>query len=227
MKKYLIILLIAGCSIAASGQVKDFKTELYIGPSGGMTFTKVRFYPSIVESFQQGYAGGIMFRLISEPHIGFQVEVNYTQKGWNEDSTKYSRHLNYVSIPVMTHVNIGRKSTRFTLNFGPEIAYMMSEEEKFDPSKILEPGDTGYREYFGKPTDTQLDFLFTAGIGMEYHMKGGSAIVVEGRAYYSLPNLFDTKTYSYKVSQLNGAQVKLAYLFMLNRKAKKNNEAIK
>ena len=58
-----------------------------------------------------------MFRLISEPHIGFQVEVNYTQKGWNEDSTGYSRRLNYVSMPVMTHVNIGKKAMRFYTQF--------------------------------------------------------------------------------------------------------------
>ncbi len=197
-----------------------------MGATGGMTFTKVRFYPNIVESFQQGYAGGIMFRLISEPHIGFQVEVNYTQKGWNEDSTGYSRRLNYVSMPVMTHVNIGKKAMRFTLNFGPEIAYMISESEKFDPSKTIVSGDTNYREYFGKPTDTQLDFLFTVGLGMEYHLKSGGALALEGRAFYSLPNLFDTKTYTYKVSQLNGAQVKLAYFFQLNKKKTTKNSSL-
>lgn len=218
MKNFLILFLITACPIATFGQPNDFKTELYIGATGGTTFAKVRFYPNIIESFQEGYAGGIMFRLISEPHIGFQVEVNYTQKGWKEDSVGYSRKLNYVNVPVMTHINLGKKSLRVTINFGPEVAYMISETEKFSPPKTLVSGDPGYREYFGKPTDTQLDFLFTAGIGMEYHLKGGGAFALEGRAFYSLPNLFDTKTYTYKVSQSNGAQVKLAYLFQLNRK---------
>ncbi len=220
MKKYLIILLITGCSITAFGQAKDFKTELYMGVTGGMTFTKVRFYPNIIESFYQGNAGGIMFRLISEPHIGFQVEVNYTQKGWKEDSAGYSRRLNYISLPVMTHINIGQKAMRFTLNFGPEMAYMISESAQFNPQRTINPGETGYREYFGKPVDTQLDFLFTAGLGMEYHLKSGGAIGLEGRAYYSLPNLFSTKTYTYKMSQLNGAQVKMTYLFQLSKKKK-------
>ena len=214
-------MLITGCSLLTFGQPNNFKTELYIGATGGMTFSKVRFYPNIVESFQQGNAGGIMFRLISEPHIGFQVEVNYTQKGWKEDSTGYSRRLNYVSVPVMTHINIGNKSLRFTLNFGPEMAYMISENEQFKSGKPIVSGEAGYREYYGKPTDTQFELLFTAGLGMEYHLKGGSAIALEGRAFYSLPNLFSTKTYSYKISQSNGAQVKLAYLFQLNKKRKK------
>ncbi len=220
MKKYLILLLIAGCSIVAFAQPKDFKTELYIGVKGGMTFSKVRFYPNVIESFQQGNSGGIMFRLISEPHIGFQVEVNYTQKGWKEDSIGYSRRLNYISIPVMTHVNIGKKAFRFTLNLGPEVAYMFSEEEKFKSQTAVLPTDPGYRTYFGKPTDTQLDFLFTAGIGMEYHLKKGGAFSLEGRAFYSLPNLFNPDNYPYKVSQSNGAQVTFAYLFQFSKKKK-------
>ena len=220
MKKYLVLLLITGYSFVASGQPKDFVTELYIGAKGGITLSKVRFYPSIVESFQQGNSGGIMFRLISEPHIGFQVEINYTQKGWKEDSTKYFRRLNYVNIPIMTHVNLGNKAFRFTLNLGPEVAFLISEDQGFNSSTPVVTGDSGFREYYGKPTDTQVDFLFTAGLGMEYHMKGGSALALEGRAYYSLPNLFSPDNYSFKISQSNGAQVTLAYLFQLKKKRK-------
>ncbi len=220
MKKYLILLLITGCSLGAFAQPKDFKTELYIGAKGGMTFSKVRFYPNVIESFQQANTGGLIFRLISEPHIGFQVEVNYTQKGWKEDSIGYSRLLNYVSVPIMTHVNLGDKAFRFTLNLGPEVAYMISEEEKFEKEVVVNPGDEVYRTYFGKPADTTMDFLFTAGIGMEYHLKKGGAIALEGRAYYSLPNLFNPDNYPYKVSQSNGAQVTLSYLFQFNRKKK-------
>jgi len=55
---------------------------------------------------------------------------------------------------------------------------------------------------------------------MEYHMKKGGAFSLEGRAFYSLPNLFNPDNYPYKVSQSNGAQVTFAYLFQLNRKKK-------
>ncbi len=213
-------MLITGWSVAAFAQPKDFKTELYIGAKGGMTFSKVRFYPNVISQFEQGNTGGIMFRLISEPHIGFQVEVNYTQKGWKEDSIGYARKLNYISIPIMTHINMGSKALRVILNLGPEVAYMISEEEKFTSPTAVSTEDPGYRTYFGKPIDKQLDFLFTAGLGMEYHMKRGGAFSLEGRAYYSLPNLFNPDNYPYKVSQSNGAQVTFAYLFQFNRRKK-------
>jgi hypothetical protein len=220
MRKFFILLLIIGCSIASFGQPNDFKPELYIGVKGGEIFSKVRFYPNVTESYQVGKSGGIMFRLISEPHIGFQVEVNYTQKGWKEDSIGYSRLLNYISIPIMTHVSFGSKAFRFTLNLGPEVAYRFSEEEKFNSGHTPLSGDPGYRAYFGKPTDSQLDFLFTVGLGFEYHLKNGGAFSLEGRAFYSLPNLFNPDNYPYKVSQSNGAQVTFAYLFQLNKKKK-------
>ncbi len=220
MKKYLLLLIIAGYSLVTIGQETNFKNELYMGVSGGMSFTKVRFYPSIVEEFKQGYASGIMFRLISEPHIGFQAEVNFTQKGWREDSVGYSRGINYVTIPIMTHINIGKKAVRFTLNLGPEVGFKLSEQEKFKDPAISQPDNIGYRTIFGQPIDNSLDLLFTVGIGMEYHRKNGTAFALEGRGFYSLPNLFDHNKYEYSISQGNGAQVKLTYLFQLNKKSK-------
>ena len=216
MRRHLIALLITGCSFATFGQQKDFKTELYMGVSGGATFTKVRFYPNIMESFLQGYASGIMFRLISEPNIGFQAEVNLTQKGFKEDSVGYTRRLNYVSIPIMTHINIGNKAFRFTLNLGPEVAFKISEQEKFSGTAT-----PGYRSIYGQKSDGAVELLFTVGMGMEYHLKSGRAISLEGRGFYSLPNLFDKNKYEYSISQGNGVQVKLAYIFELNKKRKK------
>jgi len=218
MKKYLTLLLITVCSFAVLGQPADFKTELYMGATGGMTFTKVRFYPNITESYLQGNSGGIMFRLISEPHIGFQVELNYTLKGWKQDSAGYSRRLNYISVPIMTHINIGKKSVRFILNLGPEFAYQISEQEKYKDPAVSEPGNALYNVLFGQPTSSKIDLLFTAGIGMEYHLKGGGAIALEGRGFYSLPNLFDPNKYIYSISQSNGLQVKLTYLFQIKKK---------
>lgn len=220
MRIYLALLLFTTCTLSVFAQQNDFKTEFYFGAKVGTAFSKVRFYPSIVESFQQGTSGGLMFRLISEPHIGFQVELNYTQKGWREEATKYFRRLEYVEIPFMTHVNLGKKALRFTLGLGPEVAFMIAEKQGFNSTTPLISGDDGYREYYGKPTDSKIDFLFTVGLGIEYHIKGGNALAFEGRAYYSLPNLFDPDTYPYKVSQSNGAQLTLAYLFQINKSSK-------
>ena len=86
MKKILCILLISGYFISVSAQQKEFKYELYLGAKGGITFSQVRFYPNVQTSFLEGNTGGLIFRMISEPHIGFQIEFNYIQKGWQESN---------------------------------------------------------------------------------------------------------------------------------------------
>ncbi len=221
MKNFLLVIIFTCWSTLTFAQKDDFKTEHYIGFSGGETFTKVRFHPNIIESYLLGNSMGIVYRLISEPHIGFQAEVNMTQKGWKEDSVGYSRRLNYITIPIMTHINLGKKAVRFTLNLGPEIGFKLSEDEKFSDPSTSQPGGFGNREFFGQPIDSKIDLLFTVGMGMEYHLKNGSAFALEGRGFYSLPNIFSNKTYSYSLSQSNGLQVKLAYLFQLNKKLKR------
>ncbi len=225
MKKILFIVLISVTYIPISAQPKDFKYEYYIGAKGGVTFTQVRFYPNVQTEFMQGNTGGVIFRMMSELHVGIQIEFNYIEKGWKEKpftgefaANGYYHRLNYLDLPIMTHVNLGKKAMRFTLNLGPEFSYLLSDSQGFTPVAEI-PSDTeGYKPYYLQPIDTQFDILFTGGLGMEYHLKGGSAISLEGRIFYSLPNLYDTKKYIYKASQSNGLEVTLSYLFKLGRR---------
>jgi hypothetical protein len=227
MKKILIILVITGCFVSATAQQSDYKYELFIGAKGGVTLSQVRFYPNVQTNFLQGNTGGLIFRMFSEPHIGFQVELNYIQKGWQEKpftgdfaATTYFHRLNYVNMPVLTHVNIGKKAIRFILNLGPEVSYLISENQGFRPPDGITSSLDGYKAYYGNKIDAPIDILFGGGIGMECHFKGGSAISIEGRAFYSLPNLYDTKKYIYQASQSNGVQVTMAYLLPLTKARK-------
>ena len=223
MNKILIILLVTGYYFTARAQQNDYKYELYLGAKGGLTLSQVRFYPNVKTNFLQGNTGGLIFRMFSEPHIGFQVEINYIQKGWQEKpftdqfaATTYFHQLNYVNMPVMTHVNIGKKAMRFILNLGPEVSYLISENQGFRPPDGITSSLAGYQPYYGNKIDAPIDILFGGGIGMEYHFKGGSAISLEGRVFYSLPNVYDSKKYIYQASQSNGLEVTMAYLLPLS-----------
>jgi hypothetical protein len=225
MKILLTVLLLGGFILNGFAQNKNFKNELYIGVKGGESFSSIRFYPFVETNYLSGNTGGIVLRMISEPHIGFQIEVNYIQKGWKEKpftgqyaNVFYFHHLNYIDVPIMTHINIGKKAFRFTINLGPEFGFLSSEKEVFGTSSVI-PSDTpGYQQYYGQKIDTPIDILFTGGIGTELHFRGGNAISLEGRVFYSLPNVYDSKKYMYKASQANGAQVTLAYLFRMGKK---------
>jgi len=162
--------------------------------------------------------------MISEPHVGVQIEFNYLQKGWEEkpltgSTQSYYHKLNYFDIPIMTHANLGKKAFRFTLNVGPTVAFLISDSQGMNPSSPGIP-DSPAIPYWGKPIDSRVDFLFAGGIGFEYHFKRFGALALDSRVFYSLTNLYNSKNYGYDPSQTNGAQISLAYLFRLGKTKK-------
>ncbi len=64
-------------------------------------------------------------------HIGIQAEINYSQNGWDEDfentDYKYTRTINSVEFPFLTHFYFGGERVRFFINLGPKIGYVLSE----------------------------------------------------------------------------------------------------
>ncbi len=215
-----IVLLLALLPILVQAQNESFKKEFYIGVKGGMVFSRVKFKPNVEQNLFTGNSGGLLLRMISEPHVGIQVEFNYLQKGWEEKPLagsvqSYFHQLNYFDIPIMTHANLGNKAMRFTFNLGPSFAFLISDSQGMKPAS---PGISASPAipYWGQPIDSRIDFLFTGGIGTEYHFKHFGALSLDTRVFYSLTNIYDSKKYGYDPSQSNGIQVNLAYLFRLD-----------
>ena len=167
------LLLLLQFSLSAFAQNEPFKKEFYFGAKGCMVFSRLKFKPNVEHNMFTGKSAGLLFRMISEPHVGIQVEVNYLQKGWEEKHLEgmtqtYMHKLNYIDIPIMTHANLGTKAYRFTLNLGPTVAFLLSDNQGMNPSS---PGIPSIPPipYWGKPIDSRVDFLFTGGIGSEIH----------------------------------------------------------
>lgn len=218
------LLLLILFPLLTLAQDKPFTKEFYLGVKGGMVFSRVKFKPNVEQNLYTGNSAGLLFRMISEPHVGIQVELNYLQKGWEEKPLEgntqfYFHRLNYFDIPVMTHANLGSKAFRFTFNLGPTFAFLISDSQGMNPAS---PGIPSLPQipYWGKPIDSSIDFLFAGGIGFEYHFKRIGALALDTRVFYSLTNLYDSKNYGYDPSQTNGVQVTLAYLFRLNKEKK-------
>jgi hypothetical protein len=211
---------------ASVAQSKPFTKEFYLGAKGGIAFSRVKFKPNVEQNPYLGNSGGLIFRMISEPHVGIQFEANYLQKGWEEKplegmTQSYFHQLNYLEFPVMTHVNLGSKAFRFTFNIGPSVAFLLSESQGMNPSDPPIPAEPPI-PYWGKPADSSVDFLFVGSLGTEYHFRKGGGFALDGRFSYSLTNIYDGTKYGYDPSRSSGIQVTLSYLFRLN-KAKKTD----
>ena len=207
MRKLLILVLIF-ISASLYAQVRLDKPEMYIGANLGVTESMINFSPAIPQGFLMGFNGGIVFRYIAEKNVGIQAELNFSQRGWTESSGLYSRQLNYIELPFMTHIYVGRKN-RFFFNLGPKISYLISEKV------ILNSTVGSVDAQHVTSVEHPFDYGLCTGLGMLFNING-KIIQLDTRANYSLSNIFaDTKRDVFSSSNNLNLSVNLAWLFQL------------
>lgn len=200
----LSILFFFGISPLHAQKKEPFKGELYIGAGGGLLYSGVDFRPRVAKVLKQGLHGGISAKYISENHLGLVMELNLAQRGWKEDletssGFSYTRSLQYLDIPLMTHVYAGRK-TRFIINAGPQISVLLGDNEQMSQAWAEEierrraesPNDRIGMQYHGAYDLKRVDYGLIGGIGMEIKTGIGD-FDLEGRYYFGLGDIFTTR----------------------------------
>lgn len=186
--------------------------EIYLGVSGGATGSMMFFNPKVQQSYLLGYNGGLAFRYVTEKHFGLQLELNYSQRGWREANNLYTRQLDYIEMPFLTHIYFG-KSSRFIFNLGPKFSYLLSE-------KVIENNtENSIQEQHIKPVQFKFDYGITAGLGYNLKTKKAGLYQLEVRTYYGLGDVFaNTKSDFFNNSNHLNLSVNLAYFFQLTGK---------
>lgn len=175
-----------------------FDSRVEIGARGGVTLSTVMFKPAITSKLGLGYTAGLTFRYSEENHFGLIAEVNLVQRGWAEKFEKlpykYQRVLNYVEVPIMSHIYFGHRG-KFFINAGPEIAYFLGDKIKsnfdYHNTKDLEGFHDKNRreEQLTMDVSQKIDFGIVAGLGGEFSINRKNSIAVEARVYYGIGNV--------------------------------------
>ena len=198
-------------------QEKTFKQEFEIGASFGTTFSKVSFASvtsTVKTSFKQGYSGGVTFRWISEKNLGLQGELNFAQYGWNEKTEDaqliYARTINYIELPILTHIYFGSKRFRVFFNLGPKIGYAIGEKS----DKKIQDGTTNSPQH-DMGIQKRFDWGLCGGPGIELRT-GIGTFQLEGRYYYALGDIFNSHKEDYFSKSSNQVlSAKVTYLMPL------------
>lgn len=187
------------------GQEK-FTPGWEFGVGFGPTFGTMSFDPAAPDmrlnsSYKNGFHGGVSARYVSEKNLGVIGELNYSQLGWKQDygdnlqGFEYSRRLNYLEMPIMTHIYFGNK-VRFFVNLGPKLGLIISETESFNDvlsnylANITEDQKKGMvTEHYYRKAQTKFDYGLIGGLGMEFRTGIGS-FSVEGRYSFGLGDIF-------------------------------------
>ncbi|MDE7438869.1 MAG: PorT family protein [Muribaculaceae bacterium] len=219
-KSILLAIVLAGGSIASTAQT-HYASNISIGVKGGADLSRVNFTPSVKQSLALGMNGGVTFRYIEENHFGLIGEVNFEQRGWNENFEeypyKYTRTLNYIQIPFLAHIYFGRRG-KFFFNAGPEVGFLIGESTSanFDYNNLSQIKDFPLRTtyQYQLAAENKVDYGISAGLGGEFNLNRRNSIYIEGRFYYGLGNVLKSgRTENFRGSNSMSVMASIGYWF--------------
>lgn len=152
------------------------QAQHFLGVHGGVQFPTVRFddyikQTNFPEPFFNTVQGGVTYAFIQKKFTGFQVELNYSEKGWRQQLTPdparfYENRLNYLELPITTFLHLDTEHLQFFVNAGPYVAYMISHKEKFQQQSDTALVNFTYQETGGNKMDFGLHV--SGGIGYKF-----------------------------------------------------------
>ena len=236
MKHRFLLILFLLIPTFAYAQVGDYRNDLCVGVSAGMTMNQMGFDPIINQKYHMAPTIGLTLRYTSEKFLSaycaLQVELNYARLGWTEDvldsnsqplPDSFKRNLDYLQLPFLARLAWGREHRGMMFYFlvGPQIAYCISEStersEQWTLNAVGNPDRPNnlYAQYT-LPVKNKFDYGITGGIGVELNTKLGH-FLLEGRYYYGLSDVFgNAKKDVFSRSNHGAIVAKLSYLFDVN-----------
>ena len=212
-----LLLLIAGGKLHAQTSQEPFFQAISVGVKGGMTASRFTFVPSVRQRLHTGPVAGISVRYDVERGASLQAELNYRRGGWQEryDSlqTHYTRDLDYLELPLLTHLYIRSGDMCFFLNAGPFFGYLLGESATSAGEANMSNLDTTRH---GIAVRDRLFWGLGGGPGISIPLGNRQRIELEGRFVYGLGNIWSSKrgsTYVQSSEMYFGAT--LNYFFRL------------
>ncbi len=148
MKKYKnfgLLVLALLFALPAAAQLGEERHNFAVGINGGLNMSSVSFNPKIKLNTLNTMSMGVTMRYMSEKYFkmmcGVQMEINYSQRGWDEkieddSGNSYSRTMNYLEIPFMAHLAFGKdalnRGVKVFFNAGPQIGFFLGDNEKIN-----------------------------------------------------------------------------------------------
>lgn len=227
--KYISFVVLAFCMQAVYSQEEDvFFPKFGFGANTFFNYSSIDFKPSFNQTYYYGNGVGFVFNYISEEykggvahkytgkvHSGIQMELNYQQRGWKEDTDStpdlYTHRINYLEIPFMSHITWGKRDVKFVVDFGPFVSFLQSSS-----NKTLTSDSTYIQTYFGRKPDSEFDYGFIFAPGLFVDTKAG-VFTVQFRYNQGMKRVLDeflvTETRTLRRSYSRGLQLAVGYHF--------------
>jgi hypothetical protein len=185
-----------------------------------MDFTNNQEYRNVEIDNKRGFIGGLVFQFLGDKHAGVQIELNYSQRGWVENDTtgvddlKYKNQMDYLELPILSHVNIGGGKLRGVFNLGPYLGYALNRSIT---TENVDRGTSESSKYsFDTDKDNRFDFGLMVGAGMEYRFNFGK-LTAEARYTFGFGDINKEKFFQSELSQFRIITLLVKYTVPLSR----------
>lgn len=225
MRRLLLFVLLSAMASMSFAQ-RVYSPDFSLGVRGGATLSEMAWNPSVRQAFTPGVTLGVVARYTEEKYFGLIAELNLTQRGWKESlpsetGLNYSRHFTYIQLPIMTHIYFGSDKFRGFVNLGPSFGYMIGDKISSNFNyKDVNSIDNYPRNHRTDQLDMavarKFDYGIVGGIGGEARFARKHSVIIEGRFYYGLANVFPSKRGDvFGASRTMSIEITAAYLFRL------------
>lgn len=228
----LATLLLTGLVFPATAQIGEPRSNFSVGVNGGVNLNSASFTPTIKQNSLMGITGGLTARYISEKYFamicGAQVELNISQRGWDElfemedengqtikvPGKTYTRKMTYVDIPFLAHLAFGReRGLQFFVHAGPQIGFLIGESETIEGIDMNTLSNT-QKAIYGVKIQNKFDYGITGGGGVELRTKK-PAVFGRRSLLFCLIRLLQYNKKDYFARAAHGTiTVKLTYLLI-------------
>ncbi len=249
MLRLLFILLLVPTLLKA--QVGQYRTDLAVGVNAGYVMSNVGFVPEVPQASLGGYCAGLTVRYTCEKYFNsicaIVGEVNVVQTGWKEDirdtdgqsvyytsdtertsPLAYERRMTYLQVPFLARLGWGRerKGLQAFIQLGPQVGFFMSESTKSNLVNGAETQNMRASSIVAQDTmsvEKKVDYGIVVGAGVELSLPKMGHLLLEGRYYYGLGDIYgNSKRDYFGRSNFGQIVIKATYLFDLIRT--KNNK---
>ena len=221
----IAFLLTALTALLATAQT-HYEGTIAVGGKAGASFSRVNFNPTVQQVMLPGMTAGVMFRYIEEKNFGLIAELNLAQRGWKENMEEsdynYSHRFTCIELPIMTHIFFGNQRVKGFFNLGPELNVLLgdgiSSNFDYENSRTMEYflNNSRHVEQLTMKVKNRLDYGICAGAGMELNLNAKHSLLLEGRFYYGLTDVFPNhKTDIFSSSNSMTIMVTLGYMYRL------------
>ncbi len=217
IRRLLYTLLCMACCNALLDAQTRIPREVHLGVIGGANASEYSFHPHVTQQMSTSYTAGVAVRYIEETYFGLQVEMLLTQRGYSDfyeeaPDLHFERQLTYIELPLMAHVYFPMGAhNEIAFDAGPKLGFYLSD--KTDSNLPSDFGISGaYAGYtylhHTLPISRTFDYGIQAGLGYEFKFGPKMSLMLQGRYYYGLANIWpDSKADHFEQSSNQSIQL--------------------